>query len=83
MGKAVMLDKVWILLLALVVALFPAPALAEVKISFYSKELGASFPHAFVLLSGEVEETGEKIHANYGFTATHISPAILMGAVKG
>ncbi len=75
--------KAWMLLLAILAALAPTPAYADVRISFYSKELGASFPHAFVLLSGEVEETGEKIHANYGFTATHISPAILMGAVKG
>jgi hypothetical protein len=72
--------------LLMVVAAFvlqPASAQAAVEISFYSKEFGASFPHAFVALDGALDETGEKIHANYGFTATHVSPAVLMGSVKG
>jgi hypothetical protein len=62
---------------------FPAAAAAAVEISFYSKEFGASFPHAFVALSGTLDETGEKIDTNYGFTATHVSPAVLMGSVTG
>lgn len=69
-------------LLALFLAV-PAPAGAAVEISFYSKEFGASFPHAFVALEGTLEETGEKIEANYGFTATHVSPAVLLGSVRG
>ena len=60
-----------------------APADAAVEIKFYSKELGASFPHAFVELEGRDDRTGEKIHANYGFTAKAISPAILLGSVTG
>ncbi len=59
------------------------PCYAAVEITFYSKEFGSSFPHAFVAVSGTDDQTGEPIAANYGFTATHISPAILMGAVKG
>ena len=63
--------------------IWTAPLQAAVEIRFYSKELGASFPHAFVELEGTDERTGEKIHANYGFTAKTISPAILMGSVTG
>lgn len=70
----------WLLVLS---ALLAGPAAAAVEISFYSKELGASFPHAFVELKGVDDRTGEKIDANYGFTATTISPAILMGSVRG
>ena len=72
---------------ALVVAAFvvlAAPeARAAVEVTFYSHEFGSNFPHAFITLQGSDDRTGEKIDANYGFTATHISPAILMGPVKG
>jgi hypothetical protein len=71
-----------VLLVALLL-LLPRPATAAVEITFYSKEFGTTFPHAFVLLKGELDESGEKIEANYGFTATHVSPAILMGSVQG
>ncbi len=60
-----------------------APASAAVEITFLSKEFGASFPHAYVALEGTLDRTGERINANYGFTATHVSPAVLLGSVKG
>lgn len=56
---------------------------AAVALTFYSHELGTDFPHAFILLAGTDDRSGEKIDANYGFTATHISPGILFGPVKG
>ncbi|HWH17108.1 MAG TPA: hypothetical protein VNT77_02030 [Allosphingosinicella sp.] len=56
---------------------------AAVRISFYSKELGASFPHAFIELEGTDDRTGAAVRDNYGFTAKTISPAILMGSVTG
>jgi hypothetical protein len=68
---------------AALLLLHPAAALAAVRISFYSHEFGSNFPHAFITLEGVDDRTGEKINANYGFTATHISPAILLGSVKG
>lgn len=64
-------------------ALGASPAFAAVTITFYSKELGASFPHAFVTVAGTLDRTGERIDTNYGFTATAVTPAILMGRVKG
>ncbi|WP_294237386.1 hypothetical protein [uncultured Sphingomonas sp.] len=59
------------------------PAQAAVTITFWSHELGDSFPHTFFSLRGTVEATGQPVDANYGFTAKSISPALLMGTVKG
>lgn len=64
-------------------ALGASPAFASVTITFYSKELGASFPHAFVTMSGTLDRTGERIDKDYGFTAKAVTPAILMGRVGG
>jgi hypothetical protein len=63
-------------------ALTPA-ASAAVQVHFYSREFGNQFPHAFVIIEGTIEATGEKVSANYGFTAASVSPAVLMGSVKG
>ncbi|MBB6428092.1 hypothetical protein [Sphingopyxis sp. JAI128] len=62
---------------------FAVPVRAEVVVSFYSHDFGDRFPHAFVVLKGTVDATGEVVDANYGFTATSVSPAILFGSVKG
>jgi hypothetical protein len=67
----------------LLIACTAAPAWAAVQITFYSKELGASFPHAFVTLEGTLDRTGERIAEDYGFSAKTISPAILWGKVGG
>lgn len=71
------------LLLSMLLVVAPGQAFAAVEITFYSHDFGSSFPHAFIALSGTDDRTGEKISANYGFTATHISPAILIGSVTG
>jgi hypothetical protein len=71
------------LLFACLLALVANPAFAAIEIRFYSKELGTSFPHAFVELEGTDDRTGQRVHANYGFTAKAISPAILLGSVAG
>ena len=71
------------LLAALLLLAVPAQARAAVEITFYSHEFGSSFPHAFITLKGTDERTGKQIDENYGFTATHISPAILLGSVQG
>lgn len=83
MLKAVNWAKIQLFLMFAAAVLSPGAAFAAVEISFYSKEFGASFPHAFVALTGTLDDTGEKIDANYGFTATHVSPAVLMGSVQG
>ncbi len=61
----------------------PGVAQAEVDVTFYSHEFGSSFPHAFIVLKGTVDATGEVVDTNYGFTAKNISPAILFGSVIG
>lgn len=48
--------------------LWPAEALAAVRIDFRSRDSDSRFPHAFVVVTGIVDSTGEKVHANYGFT---------------
>jgi hypothetical protein len=64
-------------------ALVAAPAFAAVSVTFYSKELGASFPHTFVTVEGTLDRGGPRIAEDYGFTAKTISPAILWGRVGG
>ena len=76
-------SAVRVMLAALLLHLVPAPALAAVRVTFYSHEFGSTFPHAFVTLEGQDDRSGAKINANYGFTATHVTPAILLGSVRG
>jgi hypothetical protein len=72
-----------LLFAALLLSLLPASAHAQVVATFYSHDFGDHFPHAFIKLKGRVEATGEVVDTNYGFTAVSVSPAILMGSVKG
>lgn len=61
------------------------PSLAEVQLSFHSfngSVLFGRYPHTFIVLEGALEDTGEVINENYGFTAKRISPAILRGPVE-
>lgn len=70
-------------LLALLL-LWTVPARATVEIQFHSKDFGATFPHAFIVLTGTLDGTGEAVHANYGFTVRHlIGPSVLFGRVQG
>ncbi len=73
-------------LLLLICLLLFSPATqahAEVTATFYSHDFGDHFPHGFVKLKGTVDSTGEAVDTNFGFTAVSVSPAILMGSVKG
>lgn len=70
----------WLALLLL----WCSPAQAAVEIRFHSKDLGTSFPHAFIVLTGALDATGEPVDANYGFTVRHqIGPSVLFGRVQG
>ena len=71
-------------LLAILLSLaLAAPASAAVTITFYSREFGERFPHAFVELSGTLDQDGTPVSGSWGFTAKTLSPAILMGSVEG
>lgn len=75
--------RLLVLALAALFQLIAEPACAAVQITFYSKQLTSSFPHSFVILRGTLERSGARVDEDYGFTAKSISPAILMGSVKG
>ncbi len=62
---------------------FGGSAHAEVTATFYSRDFGSYFPHAFIKLTGTVDATGEVVDTNYGFTAVHTTPAILTSSVLG
>ena len=64
--------------------LWAAAAPAAVEIRFHSKDFGATFPHAFIVLHGTLDATGEAVDANYGFTLKHlVGPSALFGPVEG
>lgn len=69
--------------LLLLVLTVGTPARAAVTITFYSHDFGSSFPHAFILLEGRPDAGGDAVTGNFGFTAKHLTPAILTGSVKG
>jgi hypothetical protein len=78
-----MLRLIALILAVFLCSLFPESANAQVVATFYSHDFGDHFPHAFIKLKGRVEATGETVDTNYGFTAVSVSPAILMGSVRG
>jgi len=66
------------------ILLWPALASAKVTLTFYSRELGVYFPHAFVRITGATDAAPDKpIDTNYGFTAKTVTPAVLLGPVAG
>lgn len=62
------------------------PVSAKVEVSFQSFNGSVFFgryPHTFVVFHGTLDATDEKVDENFGFTAKHVSPAILSGPVEG
>ena len=62
------------------------PASAKVAVSFHSFNGSVFFgryPHTFVVFDGTLDDSGQKVHENFGFTAKQVSPAILSGPVEG
>jgi hypothetical protein len=74
---------VFLLLLPLLVVLLPVPAAAEVLATFWSHDRDQNYEHAFIVLRGTVEATGERIDTNIGFTARRVTPMVLLGSVEG
>jgi len=68
---------------AALLAAWPGLADAAVEIDFYSHDFGKEFPHAFVVLKGRIDATGEVVDTNLGFSALRTSPAILVKSVTG
>jgi hypothetical protein len=56
---------------------------AAVTVTFYSHDMGTTFPHGIITLTGTPDRGGPAIDTNFGFTAKTVSPAMLMGSVAG
>ncbi|GMN14964.1 hypothetical protein [Altererythrobacter sp. MTPC7] len=73
------------LFLALLALAWSNAAFAEVKMHFHSFNGSVFFgryPHTFIVLEGTLDETGQQVNENYGFTAKRTTPAILTGPVE-
>ncbi len=73
-------------LVAFVSLILPQLAQAQVRVSFQSFNgswMVGRYPHTFIVLQGTLDETGQAINENYGFTAKHATPAVLSGNVEG
>ena len=60
------------------------PAEAKVRVSFHSfngSVLFGRYPHTFVVFEGTLDETGQAVNENFGFTAKTAGPAVLAGPV--
>jgi hypothetical protein len=78
------IGRIFAILLVVLSLGWASPALAEVKLSFHSfngSVLVGRYPHAFIVLEGELEN-GQKVNENCGFTAKKVSTAILNGPVE-
>ena len=79
------MGRLLVVLAALLALTLPGAASAEVRLAFHSfngSVIAGRYPHTFVVLEGTLEETGERISENHGFTARRITPAILNGPVE-
>ncbi len=62
-------------------AAWAVPAQAEVNVHFHSfnGSMFGRYPHAFVVFEGRLDDTGEVVNENYGFSARTAGPNVLMG----
>ncbi len=76
-------------LLGLLLALIAGSAWAEVTLTFYAhpgarvRDGNLLFPHAFVLASGTLDDTGEAVDWSAGFTARNPGPQLLLARGVG
>jgi len=75
------LSRILLVLAALTAWQVPAQARVEVAFHSFNGSLLGRYPHAFVVFEGKLDDTGEVIHSNYGFSAKSVTPAILTGPV--
>ena len=83
-SKSIHAALVRLFLIVAAVAVWHGPAQAEVQVSFHSFSgsfLTGRYPHAFVAFDGKLDDTGEVIHSNFGFSAKSAGPAVLAGPV--
>lgn len=81
-GIYLRMGRFLVLLLAIVATGWATPALADVRLSFHSFNgslFVGRYPHAFIVLEGRLDSTGEVIEENYGFSAKSAGPSLLNG----
>lgn len=75
-----------LVLFFLALSSFAQPAWAKVEVEFHSfngSMFFGRYPHTFVVFRGKLDGTGQVVDENFGFTAKHVTPAILSGPVEG
>lgn len=73
-----------LILAVLALFAFAQPAAAKVQVHFQSFNGSVFFgryPHTFVIFEGTLDDTGEKVNENFGFSAKAATPAVLLGPV--
>ena len=75
------LARVLLLLAALLAWHGPAQAKVDVHFHSFNGSFFGRYPHAFVVFEGTLDDTGEVIDENYGFSAKTAGPNVLMGPV--
>lgn len=78
------LRRAAIALIAAFLVLLPQAVQAQVMLSFHSftgSYFGGRYPHAFIVLEGSLEQSGQAVNENYGFSAKSIGPSVLLGPV--
>ena len=75
------LARVLLLLAALLAWHGPAQAKVDVHFHSFNGSFFGRYPHAFVVFEGTLDDTGEVIDENYGFSARTAGPNVLMGPV--
>jgi len=72
-------------LACLALLLQPGGANAKVVVVFHSfnGSVFGRYPHTFVELTGTLDAGGNPVHENYGYTAVHVTSALLSGNVRG
>ena len=78
-----MMMRLFFALVAALGLLVAVPARADVTVTFWSHTRDQNYPHAFILMRGRVDATGEVVDSNIGFTARRLSPGLLFGSVDG
>jgi hypothetical protein len=73
--------------LALLLASMALAPAAQAKVTVYFHSFNGSiffgrYPHTFVVFDGTLDDTGEKIFENFGFSAKVAGPGVLAGPVE-
>lgn len=76
------MQRICSILFACLAMAWATPAMADVRLSFHSFNgslFVGRYPHAFIVLEGTLDSTGEAISENYGFSAKSAGPSLLNG----